>query len=53
MCAGIINYPHNVFLPLCSWARMSELSILVCTPLKLLKGGDTTLQRDTLNTTYT
>jgi hypothetical protein len=33
MCAVSINYSHNVFLPLCSWARMSELSILVCTPL--------------------
>jgi hypothetical protein len=25
-----ISYSHNVFLPLCSWARMSGLSILVC-----------------------
>jgi hypothetical protein len=30
-----INYPHNVFHPLCSWAHMSGLSILVCTSLKL------------------
>jgi hypothetical protein len=35
LCAISINYSHNVFLPLCSWARMSELSILVCTSLKL------------------
>jgi hypothetical protein len=25
-----ISYSHNVFFPLCSWARMSGLSILVC-----------------------
>jgi hypothetical protein len=30
-----IRYSHNVFLPLCSWARMSGLSILVCASLKL------------------
>jgi hypothetical protein len=35
LCDVSINYSHNVFLPLCSWARMSELSILVCTSLKL------------------
>jgi hypothetical protein len=31
-CSGVtsINYSHNVFLLLCSWARMSGLSILVC-----------------------
>jgi hypothetical protein len=30
-----ITYSHNIFLPLCSWARMSGLSILVCASLKL------------------
>jgi hypothetical protein len=30
-----INYSNNVLLPLCSWARMSGLSILVCASLKL------------------
>jgi hypothetical protein len=30
-----INYPHNVFHPLCSWAHMSGLSTLVCASLKL------------------
>jgi hypothetical protein len=30
-----INYSHNVLLPLCSWAHMSGLSILVCASLKL------------------
>jgi hypothetical protein len=30
-----INYPHNVFLSLCSRAHMSGLSTLVCSPLKL------------------
>jgi hypothetical protein len=30
-----INYSHNVLHPLCSWARMSGLSILVCASLKL------------------
>jgi hypothetical protein len=39
-----ISYSHNVFLPLCSWARMSGLSILVCASLKLSKGRHTTLQ---------
>jgi hypothetical protein len=36
-CSGVtrINYSHNVFLPLCSWARMSGLSILVYASLKL------------------
>jgi hypothetical protein len=36
-CSGVnsINYSHNVFLPLCSWARMLGLSILVCASLKL------------------
>jgi hypothetical protein len=31
-CSGVtsINYSHNVFLLLCSWAHMSGLSILVC-----------------------
>jgi hypothetical protein len=26
---------HNVFLPLCSWAHLSGLNILVCASLKL------------------
>jgi hypothetical protein len=30
-----ISYSHNVFLPLCSWARMLGLSILVYASLKL------------------
>jgi hypothetical protein len=30
-----INYPHNVFLSLCSRAHMSGLSTLVCSSLKL------------------
>jgi hypothetical protein len=30
-----INYPHNVFHPLCSWAHMSGLSNLVCASIKL------------------
>jgi hypothetical protein len=30
-----INYPHSVFHPLCSWAHMSGLGILVCASLKL------------------
>jgi hypothetical protein len=39
MCAVSINYSHNIFLPLFSWARMSELSILVCTPLNYKREG--------------
>jgi hypothetical protein len=36
MCYSVsISYSHNVFLPLCSWARMSGLNILVCASLKL------------------
>jgi hypothetical protein len=36
-CSGVacISYSYNVFLPLCSWAQMSGLSILVCAPLAL------------------
>jgi hypothetical protein len=30
-----ISYSYNIFLPLCSWAHMSGLSILVCAPLEL------------------
>jgi hypothetical protein len=36
MCYYIsISYSHNVFLPLCSWVRMSGLNILVYASLKL------------------
>jgi hypothetical protein len=36
-CLGVtcISYSYNVFLPLCSWAHMSELNILVCASLEL------------------
>jgi hypothetical protein len=36
-CSGVtcISYSYNVFLPLCSWAHMSGLNILVCAPLEL------------------
>jgi hypothetical protein len=36
-CSGVtsISYSHNVFFPLCSWAHMSGLNILVCASLKL------------------
>jgi hypothetical protein len=36
-CSGVtcISYSYNVFLPLCSWAHMSGLSILVCASLEL------------------
>jgi hypothetical protein len=36
-CSAVscISYFYNVFLPLCSWAHMSGLSILVCAPLEL------------------
>jgi hypothetical protein len=36
-CSGVtsISYSHNIFFPLCSWAHMSGLSILVCASLKL------------------
>jgi hypothetical protein len=30
-----ISYSYNIFLPLCSWAHMSGLSILVCASLEL------------------
>jgi hypothetical protein len=39
MCAVSINYSHNVLLPLCFWARMSELNIIVCTPLNYKREG--------------
>jgi hypothetical protein len=36
-CSGVtcISYSYNVFLPLCSWAHISGLIILVCAPLEL------------------
>jgi hypothetical protein len=36
-CSGVtcISYSYNVFLPFCSWAHMSGLSILVCASLQL------------------
>jgi hypothetical protein len=36
-CSGVtcFSYSYNVFLPLCSWAHMSGLSILVCASLEL------------------
>jgi hypothetical protein len=36
-CLGVtcISYSYNVFLPLCSWAHMSGLNILVCASLEL------------------
>jgi hypothetical protein len=36
-CSGVtcISYSYNVFLPLCSWAHMSGLNILVCASLEL------------------
>jgi hypothetical protein len=36
-CSGVtcISYSYNVFLPLCSWAHMSGLCILVCASLEL------------------
>jgi hypothetical protein len=34
-CVTCISYSYNVFLPLCSWAHMSGLSILVCASLEL------------------
>jgi hypothetical protein len=36
-CSGVtcISYSYNIFLPLCSWAHMSGLRILVCAPLEL------------------
>jgi hypothetical protein len=39
-CSGVtcISYSYNVFLPLCSWAHMSGLSILIC-PLSYKREG--------------
>jgi hypothetical protein len=36
-CSGVtsISCSHNIFFPLCSWAHMSRLSILVYASLKL------------------
>jgi hypothetical protein len=33
-CTGV-SYSYNIFLPLCSWAHISGLSILVCASLEL------------------
>jgi hypothetical protein len=38
-CVTCISYSYNVFLPLCSWAHMSGLSILVCAPLSYKREG--------------
>jgi hypothetical protein len=40
-CLGVacISYSHNVFLPLCFWAHMSGLNILICAPLCYKREG--------------
>jgi hypothetical protein len=30
-----VSYSYNIFLPLCSWAHVSGLSILICASLEL------------------